>query len=67
MKVKQGLMLTMAIADKHPMGLKHRVLRASVRLVKLNAEDGVTNLIAFLEGIFKVDKLVLEYNNYKRF
>ena len=66
-KMKQGLMLTMAISDNHPMGLKHKVLGPSVGMDNLKKEQGVAKLFEYLDGILLQDKFVDLYNTYKKF
>ena len=66
-KAKQGLMLVLAIADNHPMGLKHKILGPSVGMAKLKVEAGVANLQTYLDGIFLQDKFVELYSTYKKF
>ena len=51
-KVKQGLMLTLAIANYHPMGLKHKFLGPSVGMSDLKAEQGVENFWPILTEYF---------------
>ena len=49
------------------MGLRPKVLGVGVGLTKLKTDDGVKELISYLDSIFKQDHFVVLYNLHKKF
>ena len=65
-KEKQGVWLALALPDDHPDGLKEKVLGPSVGNAKLKGAEGVKNLLAYLDGLYKKDTFVDLYDAYRR-
>ena len=64
-KKKQALMV-LHYLDGHPSGIKEKV-DGQVEEAKLKCEDGIKNLLSFLENIYKKDSLADAFDKYIAF
>ena len=63
---KQAIWLALALPDDHPDGLKEKVMGSGVGSTKITGDNGVANLLAFLDTMYEKDTFVDLLEAYKK-
>ena len=63
---KRGILLALALPDDHPHDLKNKVMGNQLGLEQLKGDQGVKNLVKFLDKIYKKDQFIELFEAYRK-
>ena len=61
---ERAMWLALSISKDHPLDIKSKVLGNGVGVEKLNVKDGVKNMLAFLDQVYKKD-IFVDMNDFQ--